>query len=732
MRGWLTDLSGVFRRTGFSVNDLQEKIRKLQEYRNTLRIGVDTQEIARATSEINQLQQQLDGVEARFNRRRNLSVGVGSGIWSMVKGALPALGVAGAVAAGGNILNKGMDREVQVSNFQQFIPDTKLANQTFSNLNQWGNDTIYKNSDVLKVGAKVAEQFGAARVMPQMKMYGDLAGGNAEDLAGIARTMGQIKGVGRLQGDELNELANHGILGLQEEIAKLKGVSVSAFYQMKEKGLISFQDVQNAMEAMTSEGGKYFGRLDRMSQTTFGRVQKLWGTIEEKLAGLGTMSLPSMNKIIDWANKFVENWQPIGVAITGLTRAFNPLWDAIHQVLVVLGLVPASADGVIETINGISSVINTLASGVHFASTVVQNLVNGIRALPFGDTILQVLTLSGALKLIGVYDGMLSVLGWTNQMISTLPSLISWFSSIASIPWANAITGISGLRSVWVALNAAFVATPIGAIIVGIVAVAAALTYAWENSAKFREVVIRSWVAIQLMFEKLQPFLISTWEVIKGIGLGVWEVVLFVANVFKGVWLSVVWVKDGVLKVWNSLSEGTRSVFKTIGEIIITTLRVAIGIATLGLSEFIIWALGKLSTVSKTVSNAYNSKNATAQVNAVELQRQRDEYFGKDRTLTENTRNARRAARYARLGQDNPFSKVPNLPTPPSTGGEGSTGKTDSVDAAKSKTVVININKMLETVNINAQSENVGRSIQDEVMDALNRILLSGDRLALE
>jgi hypothetical protein len=39
---------------------------------------------------------------------------------------------------------------------------------------------------------------------------------------------------------------------------------------------------------------------------------------------------------------------------------------------------------------------------------------------------------------------------------------------------------------------------------------------------------------------------------------------------------------------------------------------------------------------------------------------------------------------------------------------------------------------MLETVNINAQSENVGRSIQDEVMDALNRILLSGDRLALE
>jgi tape measure domain-containing protein len=199
----------------------------------------------------------------------------------MVKGALPALGVAGAVAAGGNILNKGMDREVQVSNFQQFIPDTKLANQTFSNLNQWGNDTIYKNSDVLKVGAKVAEQFGAARVMPQMKMYGDLAGGNAEDLAGIARTMGQIKGVGRLQGDELNELANHGILGLQEEIAKLKGVSLSAFYQMKEKGLISFQDVQKAMERMTGEGGKYFGRLDRMSQTTFGRVQKLWGTIEE-------------------------------------------------------------------------------------------------------------------------------------------------------------------------------------------------------------------------------------------------------------------------------------------------------------------------------------------------------------------------------------------------------------------------------------------------------------------
>ncbi len=722
-------MSAGFRRTAGSVNDLRARIETLRSYRDGLRIGVDASAITRASSQLQQLQSQLEKVE-KINARKDGSGGVNKGLVAgVIAKYLPYLSATAAVAGVGTVAKLGMDREMSLSRFEQFIPDKKQAHQTFGDLNKWGNDTIYQNSDVLKVGARVAEQFGANKVMSQMKMYGDLAGGDGFAMQGIARTMGQIKGVGHLQGDELNELANHGILGLQTQIAKMKGVSIATFNKMKEAAQISFDDVQKAMEAMTGKGGKYFGYLDKVSATTFGRMQKLIGTVQEKFTLLATANLPTLNKMIDWANKFIDNFAPIGQAINKLVSAFNPLWDAIYIVVKAFGLIPKSADGVQETIGVISTIISKLGSIVQFVSSVIYNLVTAVQSLPFGDKIIQAMLLYGAFSQLNVMARALSVSMAILTAIKGLGDIGAWLSLLRQIPFSAISGGIKGIQLVWVELNAAFALTPIGAIIISIVALVAAITYAWQNSEKFREVVVRSWVVIQKVFEAIKPYLLGVWEIIKNIASGLWELIKFIGNIFRGIWVAIVWVKDKALTVWNSFSEGTKNIFKGIGEIIVTTLRVALGVATLGLSEFVIWALKKLKPIAETATKVYNGTEATDKVK--ELERQR--FLDKDRSDTASIRNARRAARYARGAGAN------------STSGGGATGAgagagdgkdkstvSDTVEGTRSKNIVINIDKLLGTTNIYAEKQNVGRSIQDEVTDALIRILSSGEKLAFE
>lgn len=716
-------MSAGFRRTTGSVNELRNKIEGLKAYRDGLRVGVDTSAITRANTELQALHRQLEKVE-KINARKDGTGGINKGLIAGVMSRyLPYLSATAAVAGVSGVAKMGMDREMDLSRFEQFIPNKIQAHQTFNDLNKFGNDSIYQNSDVMRTGARVAEQFGANKVMSQMKMYGDLAGGDGFAMQGIARTMGQIKGVGRLQGDELNELANHGILGLQTQIAKMKGVSVATFNKMKEAGKISFEDVQKAMEAMTSAGGKYFGYLDKVSNTTFGRMQKLIGTVQEKFTVLASSNLPTLNKLIDWANKFIDNFAPIGNAMKKFVQAFNPLWDAIYTVVKALGLIPKSADGVMETIGLITTIISKLGGIVQFVSSVIYNLVTAVQSLPFGDKIIQALLLYGVFSQLNIMTRALSVSMAILTAVKGLGDIGAWLSLLRQIPFGAVTQGMKGLKLVWVELNAAFALTPIGAIIISIVALVAAITYAWQNSEKFREVVIRSWVAIQAVFEKIKPALDAVWSIILSLGGKVWELIKFIGSIFKAIWSAMVWVKNETLKIWDSLGEKTKSVFSKIGEFIKDSIRVAIAVATLGLSELAIFAFKKLAPISQAAKVAYNSKEATEKV-------KQTEYWRKDRSGTEAARNAMRASRkvknYSGTGTGNGTT---------GTGAGAGTDKStvsDTVEGTRSKNIVINIDKLLGTTNIYADKQEVGRSVQDEVIEALIRILSSGEPLAFE
>lgn len=696
-------MGGSFRNAGSSVNSLREQIDTLRNTRDALRINVDTSQIASANRQLAGLQRELDRVERRNGRADGSGGGGGSGgLISMMSRRLLPLLAAGTLAAGANsFAGSGMQRELIQSKYQQFGGEQKGL-QTFEELNKFANDTIYKNTDVLREGARIVEQFGANKALSQMKMYGNLAGGDAENLHGITRTMGQIKGVGTLQGDELNELANHGILGLQEKIASMKGISVKAFYKMKEAGEITFMDVQRAMESMTGKGGKYFGYLDRMSATTFGRMQKLIGTIQDKFERLSMSNLPGLNDMLDWANKFIDNFTPAGESIMEFVKSFNPLLVAVKRILVVFGILPKTGDGVISTIGMIDTVFFKLAGVVKFVGDVFNNLITGIQMLPFGDLII---------KGIAVYA--------VFQKFDILMKVGQAFHFVK--------TAIMGT-------NAAFMISPIGWVVIAVVALTAALTYAWQNSEKFREVVVRSWEGIK-----------AVWASVSETFIAVWDSVVFwwtkISQFIEGSWLmtkdyvvkkfyqmyepvrpyvdAIVrafnFVKDTVGGIWDDIGTKIQETFDKVINFIkpfadiakkalmFTPLGLGLGAAK-GTFDFIGGLYDKFQA-------GYNSAGANNKAAGV-----KDKPKGFFDSM---------AGGFGGMGDDGKGGGAGGS-------GKGGSGISDTVEGAKSRTINITIKNMIETINNNVSSEAVGKKVSDDVLDTLNRLFSSADRLAFE
>lgn len=696
-------MGGTFNRAASSVTSLREQIDKLRTTRDSLRIGVDTTQIANANRQLRTLQGELTRLE-QMNSRADGSLSSSSGgLMAGLSRRLLPLFAASTLAAGANgMAESGMQRELTQARYQQFAGKAQGL-QVFEQLNQFGNDSIYKNNDVLGSGAKIVEQFGANKALSQIKMYGNLAGGDGEALKGITRTMGQIKGVGRLQGDELNELANHGILGLQEQIAKMKGVSVAMFNKMKEAGEISFMDVQKALEAMTSKGGKYFGYLDTIANTTFGKMQKLIGTIQDKFERFSMSKLPMLNGLLDWVNKFIDNFQPAGDAISNFAKSFSPLFTALRKILEAFGLLPREGDGVIGVINGISVVFNSLAGIVRFVGSVVNNLVSIFQMLPFSDTIA---------KGIGAY------------------LMFKKFVDVAAI--------IQNVKMAWAALNASFLVTPIGLIIVGIVALVAALTYAWQNSEKFREVVVRSWEGIKAVWSsisetfmivwntvsawmtKIGQFLYGSWLMIKDMVVRkFYEMYEPVRPYVEAIVRAFNWVKEKVGGIWDWITDKITSAFEKVKEFVkpftdiikkvlpFTPLGIAVGAGKM--------AFDVASNLADKFRAGYNSKAADK---AVALANKNN---AQGKGLFDG------AGAFGGMGADGGADGA----GAGGAGGKGS-GISDSVEGAKSRTINITVKNLVETINNYVNTEQTGKKVGDDVLDTLNRLLSSGDRLAYE
>jgi tape measure domain-containing protein len=183
--------------------------------------------------------------------------------------------------------------------FQTLADTPVLGDKMYKEVVKYANITPYLTDQVSKAAVTMLS-FGVIqkKIIPSIKMIGDIAGGNAERFEMLSLAFAQSQAAGKLMGQDLLQMVNAGFNPLQE-ISRKTGVSISVLRKQIEEGAISSKMVEDAFRSATSEGGRFNGMMNRMSQEAFAKWSNFIGNTKQGLAELSIKIQEGFKPMID-------------------------------------------------------------------------------------------------------------------------------------------------------------------------------------------------------------------------------------------------------------------------------------------------------------------------------------------------------------------------------------------------------------------------------------------------
>lgn len=239
---------------------------------------VDYKQVDQSTAAVKKAEQATD----KLNKEIKQTETVGTKSFMSLKQAIVATGLLSVVGTlSKKIFDLGVAQEQTTIAFNTFLGSAEKGKKLLAELTKFSIITPFTPDQVNKA-AKSLLAFGveANKIIPTLKILGDVSAGTGKDLSEMAIIFGQIRSTGRLMGQDLLQLINAGFNPLQI-IAQKTGRSVALLKADMEKGLITFDMVEQAFVSATSKGGLFFNLMEAQSQTVGGRLSTVAGNIEE-------------------------------------------------------------------------------------------------------------------------------------------------------------------------------------------------------------------------------------------------------------------------------------------------------------------------------------------------------------------------------------------------------------------------------------------------------------------
>ncbi len=298
------------------------------------------------------------------------------------------------------LFNIGVEVEQANTKFEVLLGSVTKANSMLRDLTDYANKTPYSFKGLQK-GAETMLGFGIAedKIIPSMKMLGDVAMGNDEKLSGLSLVYSQIMATGKLMGQDLLQLINQGFNPLQI-ISEQTGLSMGVLKEKMEKGAISSEMVAEAFRIATSEGGRYFGMSEKMSQTAGGKWSTMMDAFGEVTKKVGLKFATWISPLFDIGTAFAEKIIPFGKWLIG----FLPSLETFKTILQVLGIVALAVGSYLLFVNASTiawSVSLGILNGIIWLVEAAQWAWNLAMSLnPIGLVIAAVVALIGAVVLL--------------------------------------------------------------------------------------------------------------------------------------------------------------------------------------------------------------------------------------------------------------------------------------------------------------------------------------------
>ena len=205
--------------------------------------------------------------------------------------------IAGAAAtmAAKAVFEPAIDMERAETEFGVLLRSTDDAKQHMQDLADFAANTPLTLRD-LQSGSKLLLGVGEAvdDVIPTLRMLGDVAAGDAERLARLGNAYTKLRNKGKATMEELNLFLEAGV-PILDELGKQAGATGQDLAKMISSGAISFQHVRTALESLTGAGGMYEGMMQKVAQTTAGKLSTMKDNWEAVRRDVGEAALPVLS-----------------------------------------------------------------------------------------------------------------------------------------------------------------------------------------------------------------------------------------------------------------------------------------------------------------------------------------------------------------------------------------------------------------------------------------------------
>ena len=352
------------------------------------------------------------GFSETSSKAETLAGKLKGGLATAAKVGAAAIGAAStAIVALGKIgLDYNSQMEQYTTNFTTMLGSQEAAVQKVEELKKFAASTPLSMDDLAK-GTQTLLAFGVESENSTgiLRQLGDIALGDADKMQRLSTAFGKATAAGKVTGDTVQQMIDAGWNPLIQ-ISQAAGETMEETQKRMSAGAISVEELQAAMEAVTTGTGQFAGGMEAASHTTQGLISTLQ---DNARALVGEVFQPISDGLLG------EVLPGAIEAISGLTTAFRE--NGISGMIEAAGGIVGSAIG--EFTNALPQFVST-------AVEIVKSLVTGIKDnLPqiAEGAVTTVETLAG-----GIIDmlpdiietGLKLIVALANSLITHLPQLI--------------------------------------------------------------------------------------------------------------------------------------------------------------------------------------------------------------------------------------------------------------------------------------------------------------------
>lgn len=208
----------------------------------------------------------------------------------------------------GNVISVGAQTEKTAIAFETFLGSAEEAKRVMEEVRNFAATTPFELPEVTDAAKQLlAVKTPVDQLIPTIKMLGEIAAGSDKPLGQLLFVYKQIKNQGRAYAEDINQLTNAGLS--MADFAKALGIAETQVKELASKGKIGFAEVDKVIKSMTSEGGRFFGLMDKLGSTTAVKLSNLNDAFTKIYNSIYAGISPALSAVLDI---IVQTLDPLG------------------------------------------------------------------------------------------------------------------------------------------------------------------------------------------------------------------------------------------------------------------------------------------------------------------------------------------------------------------------------------------------------------------------------------